>query len=76
MPCNGSTLRRTITPSGAMNSTIETRGRSVIQSVPHQAGRVRTQQLSDMLSDWLLNVAEEAKRVAPMALVVALRILR
>jgi len=59
-----------------MNSTIETRGRSVIQTAPHQAACVRTEQIADMLSDWVLKVAEEAKRVAPTALAIALRILR
>jgi hypothetical protein len=46
------------------------------QAVPQGTARVRTTQLANLVVDWLFKLFEGAKRMAPTALVVALRLLR
>ena len=46
------------------------------QAVPHGPARVRLRQLANLGSDWLFKLVEGAKRMAPTALVLALRLLR
>jgi hypothetical protein len=46
------------------------------KSVPRGTAGVRARQVADLTGDWLFKLVEEAKRMAPTALVLALRILR
>ncbi len=43
---------------------------------PRETARIRTKQIAILAGEWLYKLVDGAKRVAPTAMVVALRILR
>jgi hypothetical protein len=61
-----------------MNPIIETRSLSLMPSDPERivCYSTRVKQLADLAADWLWQLVEGAKRMAPTAIVVALRLLR